>query len=189
MKRFALVTALVAAGAVIAVPVLADGGSKSGIGRAGIGTHQPGQMGRGGMMGGGMGRMMGMMQMMQDGQNGMMGQGGMGGFGAIDMAYDTDGDGTVSPEELRAGRQAALGTYDADGDGTLSLDEFEAFHADRIRERTVDRFQALDADGDGQVTTEEFAAPAERMERMIQRRAAAVPQQPAADVAAPADGN
>ncbi len=36
----------------------------------------------------------------------------------------------------------------------------------------VDRFQSLDADGDGQVTAEEIAAPAERMQHMMDRRAA-----------------
>lgn len=159
-------------------------------GPGGFGGMMGGQgFGPGNMMGGqgfgpgGMGGMGGMMQMMHGGQGGMMGGGfggapGMGpmgggmGFGAMggfDNAYDADGDGSVTPEELRAGLLGSLETYDADGDGTLSLAEFEALHAAQIRELTVDRFQALDADGDGQVTADEFAVRADRMEQIMER--------------------
>ncbi len=39
-------------------------------------------------------------------------------------AFDTDKDGTLTPEEMTTGMQAELKTYDTDANGTLSLDEF-----------------------------------------------------------------
>ena len=146
-----------------------------------------------GMMGGEMGSMMRMMKMMHGGQSGMMGMDGetggmgagmmgmggamMGGADHMQRLFDANDDGTVSPEELRAGLLDALKTYDADGNGMLSLAEFETLHAAHIREHTVDRFQAFDADGDGQVTSEEFAAPADRIKRMMMMRSGNMPGQ------------
>ena len=180
MKRYILATAAVAAiGAAIAIPVLADGNHGNREGRHGDRAGAMGQMDPGAMMGGDMGQMMRMMEMMHGGQSGMMDFGMMGHPGSMmngaehmQGVFDADGDGTVTPEELRAGLLDALKTYDADGNGTLSLDEFETMHSAHIREMTVDRFQAFDADGDGQVTAEEIAAPAERMQLMVERRAA-----------------
>ncbi|KNG95029.1 hypothetical protein ATO11_03930 [Pseudaestuariivita atlantica] len=124
----------------------------------------------GGMMGGGM------MGADMKGQ-GMMGQGMMmGDAGHFQSLFDANDDGTVTPEELRAGFLDALKTYDADGNGSLSLDEFDTMHAAHIRATTVDRFQAFDADGDGQVTAEEIAAPADRMQKMMDRREATAQQ-------------
>ncbi|KZZ23192.1 calcium-binding protein [Sulfitobacter sp. HI0082] len=122
-------------------------------------------------MEGGMSDMMGMMKRMH-GQ--MMGGSMMGGMdpmgGAMMQMFDADGDGTVTPEEMRAGLQAELTEYDSDGDGTLSIEEFEALHSAMIREMMVDRFQHLDADGDGSITAEEMTAPADKMERMQKMR-------------------
>jgi len=163
MKRMILATTAIAISAAVAIPVLADGNRSFGNGRNAPWMQGSAQMGPGSMMGGDVG-MMQMMQMMQGAGNGWMdggamAPGAMNGFGALDGAFDTDGDGVVTPEEMRAGRLSSVETYDADGNGTLSLDEFEAFHAARIQKLTEGRFQALDADGDGQVTAEEFAAP------------------------------
>ena len=91
--------------------------------------------------------------------------------------FDTDGDGKVTPEEMRTQLQAKLTEYDSDGDGTLSIAEFEALHSAMIREKMVDRFQDLDADGDGAVTAEEMVAPAKKLERMQMMRSN-MPQQP-----------
>ena len=110
---------------------------------------QQGHMQHGGMMGGGMGMMGGM----------------MGGGQSYAMAtFDTNKDGTLSPEEMTAGIQAELKTYDTDANGTLSLDEFAVMHAAHTRPMTVRAFQMHDADGDGQVTDAEMAAMADMMQ-------------------------
>jgi len=120
-----------------------------------------GMMMQGGGMMGGMSKMQGMMGGMSKMQ-GMMG--GM--HGKMKQMMDADGDGTVTPDEMRAGMQAQLAKYDADGNGNLSIEEFETLHSAMMREMMVDRFQHLDADGDGAVTSEEMTAPAAKMERM-----------------------
>ena len=193
MKRFVIAAAAIAAIGT-AVPALADANHGQGDGRGGDRAGAPAHSGPGQMtMGGDMGQMMRMMQMMHGGKSGMMGadmmgggmMGGgmmgpnamgsgmmMGGGEHLRSLFDADGDGKVSPDELRTGYLDALQTYDADGNGTLSLDEFETMHAAHIRETTVDRFQAFDADGDGQVTADEITAPADRMQRMMDRPAA-----------------
>ncbi len=94
---------------------------------------------------------------------------------------DADGDGTVTPEEMRSQLQAKLAEYDSDGDGTLSIAEFETLHSAMIREMMVDRFQHLDADGDGAVTAEEMAAPADMMERMQKMHSNMSQMQPEAE--------
>lgn len=117
----------------------------------------------------------GMMGMMQRMHGEMMGGGMMGGMGPMggDMMqkFDTDGDGTVTPDEMRTQLQAKLTEFDSDGDSALSIAEFETLHSAMIREMMVDKFQHLDADGDGAVTAEEMTAPAEMMDRMEKMRA------------------
>lgn len=146
MKRstkFALAAVASLGLAAVAVPVIA----------------QQGQMQHGGMMGGGMG--------MMEGHGGMMGgaMGMMGGAQSYAMAtFDTDKNGTLSPEEMNAGIQAELKTYDTDANGTLSLDEFAVMHAAHTRPMTVRAFQMHDADGDAQVTESEMAAMAAMMQ-------------------------
>ncbi len=125
-------------------------------GQAGMASGGQGGMmggGQGGMMGGGQGGMMQMMQMMQKHRQMM---GGMMG----DTGYMSWLDAGTTPEEKQAILQAKLTEFDANGDGSLSIEEFEALHSAAIREKMVDRFQALDNDGDGQVTADEMKAPA-----------------------------
>jgi Ca2+-binding EF-hand superfamily protein len=111
---------------------------------------------RGGMMGANL-------DMMHD-HGGMMGSGmGMMMSGADTYAmtkFDTNEDGTLSPEEMSTGIQAELKTYDADANGTLSLDEFAVMHAAHTRPMTVRAFQMHDPDGDAQVTADEMTAMA-----------------------------
>ena len=70
--------------------------------------------------------------------------------------YDTDGDGSLTQEEIDTARAAQLARFDTDKDGSLSLVEYEALWLDAMRERMVDRFQSHDDDGDGLITAEEF---------------------------------
>ncbi len=129
--------------AAVAVPVIA----------------QQTQMQHDGMMGDRMG--------MMDGHGGMMGggMGMMGGAQSYAMAtFDTNKDGTLTPEEMSAGIQAELKTYDTDANGTLSLEEFAVMHAAHTRPMTVRAFQMHDADGDAQVTEAEMVAMAAMMQ-------------------------
>lgn len=129
--------------AAVAVPVIA----------------QQTQMQHDGMMGDRMG--------MMGGHGGMMGggMGMMGGAQSYAMAtFDTNKDGTLTPEEMSAGIQAELKTYDTDANGTLSLEEFAVMHAAHTRPMTVRAFQMHDADGDAQVTEAEMVAMAGMMQ-------------------------
>jgi Ca2+-binding EF-hand superfamily protein len=165
MKRstkfvLAAVAALAVAGA--AVPVVAQQGQMRHGGMMGEGMMQgQGQM-EGHSHGGGHGQMEG-----HGGGHGQMG-GGMGMMGAAQSyamtAFDTNKDGTLSPEEMAAGIKAELATYDTDANGTLSLDEFAAMHAAHTRPMTVRAFQMHDADGDAQVTEAEMVALADQMQ-------------------------
>lgn len=147
MKRSTKLTLSIVAAlvlAAVAVPVIA----------------QQAQMQHGGMMGDGMGMMRGHGGM-RGGGMGMM----MGGHQSNAMAaFDTNKDGTLSPEEMTAGIQAELKTYDTDANGRLSLEEFAVMHAAHTRPMTVRAFQMHDADGDAQVTEAEMAAMAEMMQ-------------------------
>lgn len=174
MNRKTLLAATVLAATTIASAAFADShhGHKGQPGpNAGAGMMM--QDGGPSMMGNmdGMSGMMGMAQRMHGNKMGGGMMGGMGpmGGGMMQM-FDADGDGTVTPEELRKQLQAKLTEYDSDGDGSLSIAEFEALHSAMIREMMVDRFQYLDADGDGKVTSDEMTAPANKMERMQKMR-------------------
>lgn len=123
---------------------------------------QQAQMQHAGMMGDGMG-MMGGHDGMMGGGMGMMGV--MGGAQSYAMAtFDSNKDGTLSPEEMTAGIKAEIKTYDTDANGTLSLEEFAVMHAAHTRPMTVRAFQMHDADGDAQVTEAEMSAMAAMMQ-------------------------
>ena len=149
MKRstkFVLAAVAALGVAAVAVPVIA----------------QQAQMQHGGMMGDGMG-IMGSHDGMMGGGMGMMGM--MGGAQSYAMAtFDTNKDGTLSPEEMTAGIKAELKTYDTDANGSLSLEEFAVMHAAHTRPMTVRAFQMHDADGDAQVTEAEMSAMAAMMQ-------------------------
>jgi hypothetical protein len=103
---------------------------------------------------------------------------GMEHMGGVMQAFDADGDGSLTADEMRSGLEDRLAEFDADDSGSLSIDEFEALHSAMIREAMVDRFQALDNDGDGEVTAEEITAPADRLQRMQDLRTRMQEQRP-----------
>ena len=142
MKRstkFVLAAVAALGVAAVAVPVIA----------------QQAQMQDGGMMGNGM----------MGGGMGMMGGDMMGGAQSYAMAtFDTNKDGTLSPEEMTAGIKAEIKKYDTDANGSLSLEEFAVMHAAHTRQMTVRAFQMHDADGDAQVTEAEMSAMAAMMQ-------------------------
>lgn len=151
MKRstkFALAAAAALSVAAVAVPVVAQQGQMQHDGMM-MGQH-------GGMMGGAMG-------MMAGGQSYAM------------ATFDTNKDGTLSPEEMAAGIQAELKTYDTDANGTLSLEEFAVMHAAHTRPMTVRAFQMHDADGDAQVTEAEMSAMADMMQSHMGRQQGNMP--------------
>lgn len=146
-----------------------------GMGMTGIGTEGHGMMQmmmrmHGGMAGSGMMAGAGMGMGAPDGLAGMGMSPGMAMMPGLDG--DADGDGAVTPDELRARLRDLFVEYDADANGSLSLEEFAALHAALMRETMVDRFQFLDDDGDGAVTATEIDKPARLMDRMraAQRR-------------------
>lgn len=169
MKRSAKMALALGAALAVGAAALPAFSQDWGMGRGGYGPGGGHEM----MQGGGEHHRRG-----PEGGHGPRGAGPEGGFGhgreaglmrALAKDADSDGDGIVSPEELRAALERKLAEYDANGDGTLSLEEFEALHSALIRPQMVDRFQVLDEDGDGKVTAEEIAAPADHMERMMKR--------------------
>ena len=84
--------------------------------------------------------------------------GGLSGLAATEAyaSADTDGDGTLSQDEIRGLHVQLLAVHDADGDGSLSLDEFESLWREATRTVAVRAFQSLDADGDATVTRAEY---------------------------------
>ena len=86
-------------------------------------------------------------------------------------ALDSDGDAKVSRAEMRAAHEQRLSEWDTDANGSLSPEEFgtgvQAMIEQRRREMFERRFAAIDVDGDGAVSAAEFsAAGAERFGRL-----------------------
>ncbi len=91
----------------------------------------------------------------------------------MNMEWDTNDDGEVSTDEVKAGKRKELTKYDSNRNRSLSLDEYEALWTAKHRNEMVDQFQDLDEDGDGKVTQDEFAAKATnrmRHHKMMVRR-------------------
>lgn len=80
---------------------------------------------------------------------------------------DTNGDGTISREEIAAEHQRLLGAADVDGDGQLSPDEFRRRGALFLRLGTTTFFDLIDTNGDQKISVEELNQP---MARWFARR-------------------
>jgi hypothetical protein len=118
----------------------------------------------------GMRGMMGGMGMMHGMMHGMGPMGMMGGPGMADYLWsqiDTNGDGSVSRDEIQAAGKARFDRADADHDGQLSADEIAA-EAKRIEEERQDaRRRAMaarmidrkDDNGDGKLSADELRLP------------------------------
>lgn len=78
---------------------------------------------------------------------------------------DSDNDGELTKEELKAAREARMGQgrkgklkeADTDGNGAISAAEAEAAGLEKL----LENFTELDSDGDGEVTREELKAARE----------------------------
>ena len=84
--------------------------------------------------------------------------------GGSPSAFDADGDGTVTAEELSTGSAAQvsagvaelLAKYDADGDGTVTTKEAESVFAFISADWIEDTLGYFDTDGDGAITTADY---------------------------------
>ncbi|MCI4646440.1 MAG: EF-hand domain-containing protein [Hyphomonadaceae bacterium] len=80
---------------------------------------------------------------------------------------DTDGDGTVTRDEVEAVRVEKFSAADSNGDGTISVEEFtaaaEAREAERRAERHARMFERLDKDSDGTLSAAELTMPVDHM--------------------------
>ena len=75
---------------------------------------------------------------------------------------DTDSDGKITLDEIRAEQARLIGAADLDGDGKLSVDEFRrrGWWFQRLHTSTL--FDLMDANGDAVLTADEIAAPSAR---------------------------
>lgn len=84
---------------------------------------------------------------------------------------DTDGDGSITADELRARGDARFAAADADGDGLVSAEEMIARatseRAERIERRVQRLIEARDENGDGALSREELGD--DRVARMLER--------------------
>src|SRR5258706_13841733 len=80
-------------------------------------------------------------------------------------AADTNGDGLISKEEAKALPMIAkhFDEIDTDGNGQLSPDELRAFHEKMQAQRFAEHFRKIDTDGDGRISLAEAQANAPRL--------------------------
>ncbi|MCF6293515.1 MAG: hypothetical protein L3J04_08990 [Robiginitomaculum sp.] len=106
---------------------------------------------------------------LKDGNSFGFGNGGLGrlsaltnldGFFGHNMEWDTNDDGEVSKDEIKAAKRKEMSKYDKNRNRSLSLSEYENLWMAKQRNKMVDQFQDLDEDGDGKITEDEFAVKA-----------------------------
>lgn len=75
---------------------------------------------------------------------------------------DTDGDGKISADEIRAEIKRLFAAADVNGDGKLSVEEFRRRGHWFLQLGTMSFFDMLDSNGDQHLTVEDLVAPSER---------------------------
>ncbi|MFN3846626.1 MAG: EF-hand domain-containing protein [Paracoccaceae bacterium] len=82
-------------------------------------------------------------------------------FGMDFAAIDADKDGKITQAEIDAYRAAQAKAFDTDGDGLLSAEELSAMHLQNVTARASDRaarmIERMDTDGDGKLSAAEMA--------------------------------
>lgn len=77
--------------------------------------------------------------------------------------FDANNDGIVTAEEIKAGREAYVGSLDANGDGKISVEELTNARLNGVEVMTEERAKAFvearDVDGDGLLSAAELATP------------------------------
>ena len=91
--------------------------------------------------------------------------------GGMFEKIDTDKDGKISPQEMKASSDARFTAHDTNGDGYISRDEMIAAHQKRVEDRVDAAIKRMDKDGDGKISKAEHEAGAQKMmERMNDRK-------------------
>src|SRR5262245_28946571 len=89
-----------------------------------------------------------------------------GGFGHFFEKLDTNADGQVSRDELRADVQRKFAEFDLDKNGKVTAAELQTHSAgkfDKFREHIAERINKADANGDGKWTKDELSRMPERI--------------------------
>lgn len=104
-----------------------------------------------------------------NGPKGPMQQAAMARFDTV----DTNHDGVLSPDEIKAYEAAQIQGLDANGDGFLTADEIAAKMTQMAQARITQRAEMmgkrLDKNGDGKVSVEELATAPTPMDHFVQR--------------------
>ena len=83
--------------------------------------------------------------------------------------YDANDDGKLDETEREAARLAKFADIDTDGSGTLTPEEMTAYHAAKAQERMAQHFAKEDVNGDGVISADEFGS--QRKARQEKRKA------------------